>query len=172
MKSHAAEKYDVMGVGQICRLDVRSIVEKDSFLFMWWVASMPEEALCVVKAWGFQLKSMTGFSWIKRTVNGKDHFGMGYYTRQQQEHCLIARRGSPVVVSHSVRQNIYSQVREHSHKPEEIRDRIVELVGDVPRLEMFAREKVEKWDAWGNAVECDVKIGDIKEKFKAFLKKK
>ena len=173
MKSHAAEKYKVMSVDQICGLDVRGISDKDSFLFMWWVASMPEEALRVVKAWDFNIKTLTCFSWIKKTVNGKDHFGMGYYSRQQQEHCLVARRGCPVVVSHSVRQNIYSQVRGHSQKPDETRDRIVELAGDVPRLEMFVKPPgAPGWDVWGDEVECDVKIGTVKDKFMSILNKK
>ena len=39
---------------------------------------------------------------------------------------------------------------EHSRKPAEIRDRIVELCGDVPRIELFARQSADGWDRWGN----------------------
>ena len=43
-------------------------------------------------------------------------------------------------------------LREHSRKPDEIRDAIVELVGDLPRIELFARQRFDGWDAWGNEV--------------------
>lgn len=158
-ESGASSNYNTMSMSELCSLNVRSIADDNSFLFMWWVASMPEEAITLVKRWGFQLKTMTCFSWIKQTKNGKDHFGMGFYSRQQQEHCLIARRGNPKILSHSVRQNIRAPIREHSRKPDDARDRIVELCGNVPRLEMFARPPLVKgWDTWGNAVENDVVI--------------
>jgi N6-adenosine-specific RNA methylase IME4 len=123
---------------------------------------MPLEAIGLVKSYGFELKTMTCFSWIKQTKNRKDHFGMGFYSRQQQEHCLIARRGKPKILSHSVRQNIRAPIREHSRKPDEVRNRIVELCGNVPRLEMFARPPLVKgWDVWGNAVENDAVISVV-----------
>ena len=162
MNSGASQKYDVMDVSPIASLDVRSICEEDSWLFMWWLANMPYEALHVVSAWGFKIKTMTCFSWIKKTVNGLDNFGMGFHTRQQQEHCLIAKRGKPKIVSHKVRQNIYSVIGEHSAKPAETRDRIVELVGDLPRIELFAREHPVGWSAWGNKLEkSDIDLGPV-----------
>ena len=141
-----------MTVKQICELPVKQISADDSYLFMWWLASMPEEALAVVRAWGFELKTMTCFSWIKQTSTGKDHFGMGFYTRQAQEHCLIARRGKPMVIAHNVRQNIRAVTRKHSAKPPETRERILQLCGDLPRVELFAREVVDGWDSWGNEI--------------------
>lgn len=151
-ESGASSHYDTMTMSDLMSLDVRSVAKDDSFLFMWWVASMPEEAIRLVKVWGFELKTMTCFSWIKQTKTGKDHFGMGFYSRQQQEHCLIARRGKPVTASRSVRQNVRSVVREHSRKPDEVRDRIVELCGEGgDRLEMFARPPYPYgWDVWGD----------------------
>ena len=158
-QSGSEAQYSVMSVSEVCALNVRAISANDSFLFMWWVASQPGEALRVVSSWGFRLCTMTGFSWIKKTITGKDAFGMGFYTRQQQEHVLIARRGIPAVLSHSVRQNVRARVREHSRKPDEVRGRIIELCGDVPRLEMFARPPVpDGWDVWGNAVNNSVEI--------------
>lgn len=44
------------------------------------------------------------------------------------------------------------EVERHSRKPAEVRERIVRLLGDVPRIELFARERVPGWDAWGNEV--------------------
>ena len=94
MKSGASQKYKVMTVEEICELDVKSICEDDCVLFMWWVGSMPLEAISVMFSWGFELKTMTGFTWIKKTKNWKDFFGMGFWTRQQAESCLIATKGN------------------------------------------------------------------------------
>ncbi len=152
MASGSKAQYNVMSVDDICNMPVESISNPESFLFMWWVASMPREALRVVDAWGFKLKTMTAFSWIKKTVHDKDFFGMGFYTRQQQEHCLIATKGSPQVLSHSVRQNVRCANVFHSLKPGVVRDLIVGLAGSLPRIELFAREKIQGWDAWGDEV--------------------
>ena len=48
--------------------------------------------------------------------------------------------------------------REHSRKPDEVRERIVALMGDVPRAELFARQKVAGWIAWGNEVQPDFNL--------------
>ena len=152
MKSGAANQYGTMSLEAIKRLPIASISEPDCFLFLWWVASMPLEAIEVVDAWGFQLKTMTAFSWIKKTKKWKDFFGMGFYTRQQQEHCLIAIKGRPKVLSHSVRQNVRERNVKHSRKPDTVRQCIVELCGDLPRIELFAREKVIGWDSWGDEI--------------------
>ena len=65
----------------------------------------------------------------------------------------LAVKGHPRVVSHSVHSVIQSPIRQHSQKPPEARDRIVQLFGDQRRLELFARETVSGWDAWGNEVQ-------------------
>ena len=79
--------------------------------------------------------------------------GMGNWTRANNEICLLATKGKPKRVSASVRQTIISPIEGHSKKPDCVRDRIVELCGDLPRIELFAREKTEGWDAWGNEVD-------------------
>ena len=85
---------------------------------------------------------------------------MGYYTRANAEYCLLATRGKTLKrVSRSVHSIIDDRVMEHSRKPDTVRGRIVELFGDIPRVELFARKKNDGWDAIGN--EIDGK--DIKE---------
>jgi N6-adenosine-specific RNA methylase IME4 len=152
MVSGANAHYDTMTIADIRRLPVEQIAADDCVLFMWWVASQPLETLAVVDAWQFKLKTMTGFNWIKKTKTGKDFFGMGFWTRQGSENCLIAVRGKPKVRSHSVRSVVRAENKKHSQKPSEIRNRIVELVGDLPRIELFARERIDSWDSWGD--EC------------------
>ena len=150
----ACHKYSVMSYQDICKIPVHAIADDNCLLAMWWVGPQPEEALAVVNAWGFTLKNMTGFSWHKLTKHGKCYFGMGHLTRGNVENCLFAVRGKPKRVDASVRQFIEAQHRGHSRKPDEARDRLVQLMGDVPRIELFARESSLGWDVWGNEVDC------------------
>jgi N6-adenosine-specific RNA methylase IME4 len=118
---------------------------------------MPAEAQ-VVRAWGFTLKTMKGFCWHKRTKNGLSHFGMGHWTRANTEDCLFAVRGNVRRVNAGVRQFIDAPLRRHSEKPAQARDRLVQLLGDVPRIELFARTKTPGWSVWGRDVASDVEI--------------
>jgi N6-adenosine-specific RNA methylase IME4 len=139
-------------------LPIRDLAAPDCLLAMWHVPPMPAEALQVVQAWGFTLKTFKGFCWHKLTTTGKDHFGMGNWTRANSEDCLFATRGKPQRVNKGVRQMIHAQVREHSRKPDEARERLVELMGDVPRVELFARQKHEGWAVWGNEIESTIEM--------------
>ena len=154
----ACHKYPVMTLDALCALDVSAIAAPDCLLAMWWVAPMPAEALELVQSWGFTLKTMKGFTWHKRTKHGHSHFGMGNWTRANTEDCLFATRGHPKRVDASVRQFIDAPLGRHSEKPAEARMRLVQLMGDVPRLELFARTKPAGWAAWGNEIESDMAI--------------
>ena len=160
MISGSRAHYNVMSLLDICALPIKSIAADNAVLFMWWVASQPMEALEVVNAWDFELKTMTGFTWVKKTKHNRPFFGMGFYTRQGSENCLIAVRGKPKRLSASVRAVVEACVGRHSQKPHVFREKIVELMGDVPRVELFARETFPGWDAWGNEIENSIKIGE------------
>ena len=84
--------------------------------------------------------------------------GLGWWTRNNAEICLLATKGKPKRVSACVRELVVSPIEQHSKKPDIVRDRIVELMGDLPRLEMFARQAPAGWDVWGNEVLNDVWI--------------
>jgi N6-adenosine-specific RNA methylase IME4 len=150
MVSGAGTQYDVMTIDELKKLNVESICSDDCALFMWWVDAMPQEALDLVKAWGFTIKKMSVFDWMKETKTGKPFFGMGFWTRAGSEDCLLAVRGKIRPVSHSVRQVVTAQNTRHSEKPAVVRDNIVDLMGNLPRIELFARQRVDGWDAWGN----------------------
>ena len=158
MKSGAAHHYMTTGIEGLKALDVNSIADDDCTLIMWWVGSMPKEAIDLVESWGFTLKNMNGFVWNKLTVKLKAFFGMGFRTRAGSESAIIAIKGKPNVNSHSVRAVHSFQVSKHSKKPVEFRDLIVELCGDLPRLEMFARESAEGWDVFGNEAPNSIDI--------------
>lgn len=151
-KRGACYKYRTMSLYELIVLPVGELAAENCLLVMWVSPGMPAEALALVNAWGFTFKTMKGFTWHKTTKHGKSHFGMGNWTRANSEDCLFAVKGKPKRVDASVRQFVEAQVRRHSQKPDEVRDRIVKLMGDVPRIELFAREIVPGWDAWGDEI--------------------
>lgn len=141
---NAAEHYPTVTVDEICKLPVNvaggGIASDNCILFMWATYPMMKEALKVIEAWGFTYKSIA-FQWVKQNRSGNGYFfGLGRWTRGNTEPCLLAVKGKPKRISASVGQLVFSPLRRHSQKPDEVRDRIVELMGDLPRIELFARE--------------------------------
>jgi N6-adenosine-specific RNA methylase IME4 len=156
MSGGVTKHYKTMGIRQIEELGgaIQQIAADDCLLFMWTTFPNLQEGLRAIKAWGFTYKTL-GFSWIKTNKkNGQPFFGIGFYTKSNCEVCLIATKGKPgkLKKSNYVSSCIISERREHSRKPDEARERIVQLCGDLPRIELFARQHAEGWDCWGN--EC------------------
>lgn len=149
------KEYPTMSIADISGLPISDLAADDSILFLWATWPNLEGALDVMKSWGFRYYTV-GFVWVKTTVTGKLFWGMGNMTRSNTEPCLIGVKGKPRRYSASVHSVLTEQVGRHSQKPAIVRDKIVELCGDLPRIELFAREKVEGWDSWGNEVESDV----------------
>jgi N6-adenosine-specific RNA methylase IME4 len=145
-----------MSLAEICALPVAGIAATDSALFLWATYPNLPEAFEVIKAWGYTYKTVA-FTWVKRCKKSPGFFvGLGHWTRANAELCLLATRGRPKRLSRSVRQIIDAPIGRHSAKPAEARTRIVELLGDLPRIELFARERVDGWDCWGNEVDSDI----------------
>lgn len=145
------ELYPLLSTRDLCDLPVADITAKDATVFMWALDAMIPDAIELMRAWGFLYKTVA-FTWYKQTSRGNDHFGTGAWTRKGTELCLMGVKGRPKRVSASVRQLQRGSVREHSRKPDIVRERIVELMGDVPRLEMFCRYPEQGWYSWGNEV--------------------
>ena len=150
----AAAQYATMSINELKQLPVNpaggGIAADDCVLFMWATYPMIQEALDLIEAWGFKYKSIA-FQWIKQNRSGNGYFfGLGHWTRGNTEPCLIAIKGKPKRISSGVGQLVFSPLRRHSQKPAEVRDKIVELMGDLPRIELFAREAAPGWDVWGN----------------------
>ena len=147
-----------MSADDICSLPVADIAEDNCVLFLWVTFPNLQESLRVIKAWGFEYRTVA-FVWVKRNKKAINWFmGLGYWTRANSEICLLAVKGKPKRVSKSVRQIIDSPIERHSKKPDETRERIIDLMGDLPRIELFARQKTDGWDVWGNEVESDIKL--------------
>ena len=154
----AESHYPTMSLEEIKRLPVDELAADDCALFMWTTVPLLQECFSIMKAWGFDYKTIA-FVWIKQNKRTDSLFwGMGYWTRANAEFCMLATKGHPKRQSARVHQVIISHIQEHSKKPEEARDRIVQLIGDLPRVELFARTKNDGWDAWGNEIDCDLKI--------------
>ncbi len=144
--------YSVMSLEDIKSLPVQQITEKNCALFLW--ATMPklQEALDVIKAWGFSYRTCA-FTWVKQNPSGKGIYsGLGHWTNGNAELCLFAKKGSPKRLAKNIKQIILSPRSRHSEKPEEVRNRIVSLLGDLSRIELFARKRVKGWDSWGNEI--------------------
>jgi N6-adenosine-specific RNA methylase IME4 len=151
--------YPTMKLSDIKAIPVKEIGAKDSSLFLWTSGPWLKQAFEVIDAWGYKF-STYAFVWIKlRPGRGTQHFmlesdmaaGLGYHTMANMEIVLLGRRGHPPRVGRGIRQLVFAERREHSRKPEIVRDRIGKLMGDVTRIEMFAREShFEGWDSFGS----------------------
>jgi site-specific DNA-methyltransferase (adenine-specific) len=148
----AMAHYRTMTADELCGLPIRDIAADSSALILWAVWPKLPEALRVIEAWGFRYTTVA-FNWFKTTKKEAPCFGVGYYAKSNSEIALLGIRGKMKPVSNRVSQVIVSERREHSRKPDAVRDKIVELFGDVPRIELFARERAPGWDALGNELD-------------------
>lgn len=151
-------KYNVMSINDISKLPVGGVADKDCVLFMWVTMPKLNECFQVIEAWGFEYKTVA-FTWVKRNKKSPSWFwGMGRWTRANAELCLIATKGKPKRISAAIHSIVDTPIQRHSQKPNEVRERIVKLMGDIPRIELFAREKTKGWDVWGNEVESNINL--------------
>lgn len=145
-----------MTIEDIYNLPVQKITDDNCVLFLWVTFPLLLEGLETIKKWGFTYKTCA-FNWVKKNkISDSWFWGLGYWTRSNSEICLLATKGSISRASKSVHQICDARITKHSEKPGEIRKKIVELMGDLPRIELFARQKTEGWDVWGNEVESDI----------------
>jgi len=141
--------YRIMTIDEIGSLPVGEIVDDNSMLFLWTTNSHIREALHIVQEWGFEYKTM--ITWAK------EHFGLGYWFRGQTEHLLFGVKGNPRskmsgphgTTGKSWSTLITARKSKHSEKPPQFYE-MIEDVSEPPRLELFARDRREGWDAWGD----------------------
>ena len=151
--------YPQMTDAEIMGLDVKSIAAENAILFMWCIDSRIPAASEIMKRWGFCYKCV-GFVWGKsaKTTEGFNG-GFSSYTKRDCEFCLIGTRGAYLNLRRGVNQILIEPKTTHSRKPDTVRERIIDLCGDVPRVELFCRFPAEGWDIWGNEVECTAELG-------------
>lgn len=145
--------YGTMTIDELGGLPLESISDKNSMLFMWVVSPMLDDGIELMKKWGFKYSTIA-FIWHKQRSNP------GHYTMSECEICLVGRRGKIPTPrgARNVRQFLSEMRGKHSAKPTEIRNRIELMFPTQTKLEMFARQSAEGWDAWGNEVENSIDI--------------
>ena len=149
----AENDYDTMTLENIKNLPVKNITDDNCQLYLWTTNPflVSGESIEVVKAWGFEPKQL--LTWAKTYKNGELEMGMGYYYRNCTEQIIFATKGKVKLLNKNTRNlHIVINPKQHSKKPDYFRDMIVRCSGDLPRIELFARERVNGWDAWGNEI--------------------
>lgn len=160
-------KYPLLTLDELKKLPVGNLADKDCIMFMWVTMPMLREALELIGTYGFKYKSCA-FTWLKIYKSGKPFWGMGRWTRSNQELCLLATKGKPKRISASVHQVIESVPEQHSKKPGETYDRILQLCGDLPRIELFARPNEPARQVGWDLVGYDIDGRDIRDVLKDY----
>lgn len=155
-----SEHYPSMKLEELQSLPVKDITAEDAACFMWVTDSHLDEAIELLKSWGFSYKTIA-FNWVKLTSKGNYCKNVAPWTMKSSEICLLGIKGkmSQYKASNNVESLVVAERTKHSKKPEEVRRRIETLFGDIPKVELFARNKTEGWDVWGNEVESNLVIG-------------
>jgi len=146
------EHYQTLTNEDIKSLPIWYLADKDCLLFLWVTSPNLDVGIDVGKAWGFEYKQVA-FVWDKQRTN------YGFYTLTQCELCLVFKKGKiPKKSANNIRQFLSERLGKHSTKPTEIRERIYRMFPNVEKIELFARQKTEGWDVWGNEVESDIEL--------------
>lgn len=140
----ARSHYSTVKLADLKRLNVSSICAPDCLLFMWTSSPHADQAMELLKAWGFAWATV-GFIWHKGKTNP------GFYTLSECEICYIGKKGKIPQPRGSRRERQFlSALREgHSMKPDEIRHRIWRMFPAQRKIELFATKQVQGWDSWG-----------------------
>ena len=172
----ATDHYQTMSLTDLKRQPVWDLAADNAVLAMWYTGTHNREAMELAEAWGFSVRTMKGFTWVKLNALAENHINKaiesgevtdfydfldllnaqtrmngGNHTRANTEDLLIATKGSGLErLDAGVKQVIYSPLGAHSAKPAEARHRLERLYGDVPRIELFSRTAAPGWDHWGN----------------------
>ena len=144
--------YPTMKLDDIKNLNVKELAEKDAHLYLWTINKYLEQSYDVARKWGF--KPVTLITWCKP----QHGLGLGGSFVQTTEYLLLCKRGN-LKTNKGVNTTWIAHKRlRHSEKPQIFRDLILQASGDFPRIELFARQKTEGWDVWGNEVESDIEL--------------
>jgi N6-adenosine-specific RNA methylase IME4 len=145
--------YETQSKDWIKDLPVKDIAEDDCALFLWSTDAHLGEAIETMDSWGFKYITVA-FVWEKLTATGKTVANLGAWTMKNYELCLFGTKGRMLQYKkvNNIYQKVASERTKHSKKPEKVRQNIELLFGDLSRIELFARQKNEGWDCWGNEV--------------------
>ena len=131
---------------------VSDLASDDAVLLLWTTDAHLDVAIRLGELAGFTYKTI-GFIWNKKTSKGNQVCFMGRWTMKGSEICLLFSKGkahSKLLKARNVRQLVEAERREHSRKPDEVRERIETMFPDARKIELFARTTTEGWDVQGN----------------------
>lgn len=154
-RGNSSGEYKTMSISDLQKLDIEHIANRDCVLFMWATFPLIQEALDLIKSYGFTYK--TGLSWHKKTRKGKDYFGNGFIFRSAAELLLVAYKGHPKPKNRSTRNSLDAVCMGHSIKPEKSY-KLIENLFDGPYIELFSRLNRNGWDCVGNEVKEDLRL--------------
>ncbi len=143
--------YSTMSITDIMNLEIPS--HNNCACFMWTTDAHLKEAIEVIEAWGFKYKTIA-FIWVKKYESGSLVYNFAPWTLKSCEICILGMKGTMGKYKkvNNVKQLVEAVRTKHSKKPNEVRNRIEKLFGDLPRIELFARDKADGWDSWGNEI--------------------
>ena len=146
-------RYKGMSLDELKALPIDSIAADNCAIFMWHVSPKYIEYPIgeLFSSWGFRYINKA-FTWIKISKEGKPRLLPGHYTGSNSEDCFLGIKGKMEVKDKGVNQIVIGTLEEHSEKPRIVRERIVQLFGDLPKIELFARERYNNWDSWGDEI--------------------
>ena len=151
-----SDHYSTMSLQELKNMPIKNMTKDDAACFMWVTDSHIDEALEVLRSWGFAYKTIA-FNWIKTTSKGNYCKNVAPWTMKSSEICLLGIKGrmTKYKQANNIESLVIAQRTQHSQKPNEVRKRIEDLFGDLPRIELFAREKTDGWDVWGDEIVDD-----------------
>lgn len=146
-------KYPTMKYNELSQLPIKQIAARDCALAMWTTGPKMEEAIKLIDIWGFNFITVL-FIWIKTNrLQDTLNYKPACWTMPNAEYLLFGKIGHPQRVQEDIKQIVFAPIGRHSAKPSVFREKLVNLFGDVPRIELFARQKADGWDAIGNEID-------------------
>ncbi len=148
-----SDHYRTMSLQELKNMPIKNMTKDDAACFMWVTDLHIDEALEVLRSWGFAYKTIA-FNWVKTTSKGNYCKNVAPWTMKSSEICLLGIKGrmTKYKQANNIESLVIAQRTQHSQKPNEVRKRIEDLFGDLPRIELFARQKTDGWDVWGNEI--------------------
>ena len=144
--------YRTMTFAEIEALPIAQSASSNSLCALWIVNPLLPKCLRVLEAWGFDYRGMV--TWVKtdKRTGTKPFFGNGYWVRGATEHLVFGVRGKVKPFSRREVSWFSARVQKHSQKPEAAFELFHRLIGEGPKLELFARVPRVGWTVWGNEV--------------------
>ena len=148
-RKNQSQHYSTMTFDEIAKVPVQELSADNCILFLWATRVILPEAIMLIKEWGFNY-STVGFVWVKSKKDGTGFaIGLGNWTRANAEYCLIGLKGTITRKDKTISEIIYLPKEQHSQKPAIVKELITQLVGNLPRIELFATQKTKGWETWG-----------------------